>query len=231
MHYDKFVDINIIKFKQLIMIKAKNYINTALVRSMKYDSSEYYDPVGYGILDGTPLGIDNLLSIILYADTTALSSEFSSTFRKMAKYETLSMTKSRNSKYWWWSKILRETVELYGERAWKMEASAFYTGMGIVLSMPSFVIRLCSPTSTSIHLEVALKFSGESGIILQLNVKNMLYGTDSNVRAFDCSWISRFKEEDERYLNIFIFILFFVLFLIYNVLYVCVVRKASSLAV
>ena len=211
-NYRQFVDIHIIKFKQLIIKKAREYINTKLVRSMKYDDEDkpHRDPQNYGITKGTPLGIDNLLSIILYTDTTVLSSEFSSTFRRISPYETLTNTKRRNSKYWWWSKLLRETVELYGERARDMAKSPFYTGMGIVMYMPCFMIRLCSPTSTSIHLEVALKFSGEAGIILQLNVKNMLHPNyHSHIRAMDCSWISRFKEEDERCLNTYTFFVVF----------------------
>merc|ERR1711933_164998 len=45
-------------------------------------------------------------------------------------------------------------------------------------------------------MEVAIKFSGDQGIVIQLDNPNTpqynkLYG-------FNCSWISRYKEEDER---------------------------------
>eukprot|EP01083_Nonionella_stella_P225087 800588_1 len=63
--------------------------------------------------------------------------------------------------------------------------------------MPSFSMRLCSPTSTSKQIEVAMKFSGARGIVLQMDtpkrVPQHIY-----LHAFNASWISRFKEEDER---------------------------------
>eukprot|EP01083_Nonionella_stella_P197028 724654_1 len=62
--------------------------------------------------------------------------------------------------------------------------------------MPSFSMRLCSPTSTSKQIEVAMKFSGSNGIILQMdNPDQWQY---KYLHAFNASWVSRFKEEDER---------------------------------
>eukprot|EP01084_Bolivina_argentea_P030981 57375_1 len=64
------------------------------------------------------------------------------------------------------------------------------------MNMPSFNIRLCSPTSTSCTIHVAIKFSGENGIIIQLdNPKVVPYQA---LTGFNCMWLSRFKEEDER---------------------------------
>ena len=71
----------------------------------------------------------------------------------------------------------------------------FYCGMSTVLKMSQFHIHLLSPTSTSIHIQVALKFGGESGIIMELNNDQM---HTKNTRAFDVSFLSRYKEEDER---------------------------------
>ena len=63
------------------------------------------------------------------------------------------------------------------------------------MSMPQFQISLYSPTSTTIHEEVAMRFSGESGMIIQFDNHR---GDAMNTRGFDCSWISRYCEEDER---------------------------------
>eukprot|EP01084_Bolivina_argentea_P168723 292535_1 len=122
----------------------------------------------------------------------------------MKSYEPVESIKKRNSVYGWMSKILRETVELFGGYSqtggWTHDhnilSGPFYSGMGVVMNMPSFNIRLCSPTSTSCQIEVAIKFSGDHGIIIQLdnpNVKPYCWLT-----GFNCSWISRYKEEDER---------------------------------
>ena len=76
----------------------------------------------------------------------------------------------------------------------------FFTGLSFVLNIPQFGITLNSPTSTSVHIEVATKFAGDHGMIVELGI-----GSDFNMvnlRVFDCSWISQYKEEDERYIDI-----------------------------
>ena len=179
------------------MIKAHQYIITKYAKSITSDT--YRTPQHYGIDQGSPLTIDNLLSIILYTDTTRLSSDFSGSFRKMHEYDTLSSIKKRNSKYWFWSKTLRETVELYAPIIKFTKEETFYTGISIAMNIPSFSIRLCSPTSTSVHIEVAVTFSGQTGLILQLSANKDITGPYNHLRTFDCSWISEFAEEDERY--------------------------------
>eukprot|EP01083_Nonionella_stella_P098876 278119_1 len=62
--------------------------------------------------------------------------------------------------------------------------------------MASFSMRLCSPTSTSKQIEVAMKFSGSNGIVLQMDNPDLVQ--HRYLHAFNASWTSRFKEEDER---------------------------------
>eukprot|EP01084_Bolivina_argentea_P024103 44972_1 len=65
------------------------------------------------------------------------------------------------------------------------------------MHIPEFNLRLCSPTSTTKHTEIASRFSGAKGMILQLN--NVGHGTSWLLRSWDCSWISNYgKDEDER---------------------------------
>eukprot|EP01083_Nonionella_stella_P107089 309764_1 len=63
--------------------------------------------------------------------------------------------------------------------------------------MSSFSMRLCSPTSTSKQIEVAMKFSGQNGIVLQMNNPQGILQYKW-LHGFNVSWVSRFKEEDER---------------------------------
>eukprot|EP00488_Nonionellina_sp_1-RS-2012_P000260 TRINITY_DN10750_c0_g1_i1.p1 TRINITY_DN10750_c0_g1~~TRINITY_DN10750_c0_g1_i1.p1 ORF type:complete len:106 (-),score=5.13 TRINITY_DN10750_c0_g1_i1:69-386(-) len=64
--------------------------------------------------------------------------------------------------------------------------------MSSVMHIPQFNIRLCTPTSTSKHIEIAMRFCGRYGIIIQLNNDQL------QLRGFNCSWFSRYPEEDER---------------------------------
>lgn len=135
------------------------------------------------------------------------------TFRKKQHFEPVLEVKKRNAHYFWMSKRLRETVEVFGMNSvgkWNGQGDEydlsqnrtnqilgpFFSGVSCVMPIPQFNIRLSSPTSTSKKIEVAFKFSGEDGMVIQLdNPESEGYGLG---KGFDCSWISRFKEEDER---------------------------------
>ena len=90
-----------------------------------------------------------------------------------------------------------ETVQVYGKCGATQFYGPFYCGMSRVMNMPQFQIQLRSPTSTTLHLEVAMKFSGEQGLIIEFsnNVSDLYSG---HTKGFDVSYISRYKEEEER---------------------------------
>eukprot|EP01084_Bolivina_argentea_P280498 479709_1 len=62
--------------------------------------------------------------------------------------------------------------------------------------MPSFNLRLNSPTSASKHIEVAIFFSWGEGTVIELN--NSLAVQHKWLRGFNVSWISTYMEESER---------------------------------
>ena len=194
-----------IDFKQYeaVKIKATKYENTPIVKATKAAVADWVGNIAlhYDISDGDRLGFPNLISLIMYTDYTDLSSNFSSTFRKKSPFETLQGIKKRNADYYWFSKTLRETVEIFGQCSTGFGngvlTGSFFCGMSFVMNIPEFNIFLCSPTSTSKQIEVAIKFSGDQGIVIQLdNPQISQYGW---LRGFNCSWVSRYKEEDERY--------------------------------
>jgi len=200
LHY-KHLDIT--KYKE-VLNKAQQFINTKIAKSLtEYDN-------------GTkPISLSNLMSVILYCDYTDLSSDFSSTFRRLNIFETLKQIKKRNQKYANLSKILQNTITYCGQSYLfdngflSSLKGPFYCGMSIVLKMPQFQVYLLSPTSTSVHKEVATKFSGNKGMILEMDNDK---GDSQLVMGMDCSWISRYREEDERYGFCCCYLLFFMSF-------------------
>merc|ERR1712228_38342 len=72
----------------------------------------------------------------------------------------------------------------------------FYCGVNKVMVLPQFNLRLCAPTSTTMHIEVAHKFATRNGTVIQLNNNSDPYY--DQLRLFNISWLSRFKDEDER---------------------------------
>lgn len=205
---NKLFTLNIAEY-MISLNKATKYLDAKIVKSI---SAEENIHLHYGIWDGMPLLLNNILSIILYCDWTDLCTTFSATFRKQNFYEPIEVTKGRNREFANWSKILRETVELYGQRGWEKRGideekwnednnrirGPFYCGMSTLMVMPEFSMRLCSPTSTSPQIEVAHKFAGDQGIIIELN--NNGHWHSDNLRIWDCSWLSNYSAEDEKLL-------------------------------
>eukprot|EP01083_Nonionella_stella_P101748 288722_1 len=195
--------LNMVQYHKKVTVKANSYKDTDIVKQTKrFESKDYYiSKLHYDIAVGSILGYEHLVSLILYTDFSQLSADFSRSFRKTSAFEPLSLVKRRNRKYWWLSKLLREAVECFGRCKDQRDTNAglagpFYCGTSRVMVIPQFNIRLYSPTSTSKQIEIALKFSGAKGMVLQLN--NVSGGDRDILRAFDCSWISRYPEEDER---------------------------------
>eukprot|EP01084_Bolivina_argentea_P279410 477678_1 len=174
--------INFQHYKDVVVLKVNKYQQSTFTKRIQ--AAKIFVPEHYEIEYKSLLQFDHILSIVLYTDYTTLSTDFSSTFRKCRPFETLDSIKKRNSVYYWFSRRLRECVEMYGHCQWSVPISftesqpkiekksalsgPFYCGMNTAMHMPSFNIRLCSPTSTSIQLAVAVQFSGCHGMVIQL---------------------------------------------------------------
>ena len=77
----------------------------------------------------------------------------------------------------------------------RRERGPFFSGVNCVLPITDFQIRLYSPTSTSKHIEVSLNFATRSGMIITFS------NEEHHAKFFpffDCSWMSRYPDENER---------------------------------
>ena len=159
---------------------------------------QYLTELKYEINSESKITFNHLLSLCLYTDYSDLSTDFSRSFRSINAFESLRSVKARNSRYFWMSKYLRECVELFGDydgyyaSTQRILIGPFYCGLSFPATFPYTDISLCSPTSTSLHKEVAMKFTdGGDGIIVEFTNRF------SQLHGFKCSWISRFSEESE----------------------------------
>eukprot|EP01084_Bolivina_argentea_P134023 236476_1 len=178
-----------------ILKKATQYMIVDKVRNIplsRWDGGS--GGLHYGIKKGSAFTMDHLTSILLYTDFTVLSRTFTSTFR-LFKDELISDAKQRNAEYANWSRLFRETVQYFGTKLEKERKQPFFCGMTKLL-IPSFVIRLCGPTSTTKQLGCALRFANNKGIILAVN--NGGNYQSQFLRHFDVSYLSCFSDEDER---------------------------------
>eukprot|EP01084_Bolivina_argentea_P279155 477210_1 len=194
------------------VIKINKFINTDKAKQTKScQRPTQRDPLQYGITANSLITFNHLLAITLYCDWSELARAFSKSFRKTSSYQPIIEVKEKNSEYGNWSKLIRESVEYFGWKGfgdvkgnWMNLNRSFITneligpffcGMSFIMIMPSFNIRLCGPTSTSRQKQVATKFGGDKGIIMQLN--NNCTEMNGELRGFYCSWLSNYPQEDE----------------------------------
>eukprot|EP01084_Bolivina_argentea_P279156 477211_1 len=154
----------------------------------------------YNIKRETPISVSHLLSICLYCDWNELCTAFSSTFRKIKPYEPISEVMARNREFANFSRILRETVEIFGCADFSLDGrivkGPFYCGISHQMVLPEISMRLNGPTSTSKQIEVAQTFGGDDGMVIQLNNTNSGHGNEW-LRSFGTAWISNYVSEDE----------------------------------
>eukprot|EP01084_Bolivina_argentea_P209994 357580_1 len=105
--------LNSYQFK-LSLHKISKFMVTEKIMKMVYDYKDHDDDLRYDFPNVKPITVHHLLSICLYCDWDQLSTAFSSTFRKQKQFETISSVIQRNREYANWSRLIRETVELYG---------------------------------------------------------------------------------------------------------------------
>ena len=145
--------------------------------------------------------------MVLYSDWSELQYDFSKTFRRQNKLETISSVKQRNREFYHWSRSLREVVEYYGNSGWNErydikynnncnhKRGPFFSGMSKVMIIPEIMVRLNGPCSTTKSIEVATRFAGSDGIIIQMD--NQSYRQSHYLKCFDMNWISQYQGENE----------------------------------
>eukprot|EP01084_Bolivina_argentea_P186755 321814_1 len=176
--------------------KMHRYAATKKAKSTEAFEDEFGDRnqyLRYNIHKGQVISDNHLLSVIIYCDWSTLSSYFSATFRKTSSYDSLSVVKQKNAEFANWSRLLRETVEMFGKSPQSLNKlnGPFYSGMSPAMVVPEFSIRLSAPTSTSTVLEVGTGFAGDDGIVVQLN------NAEDDLSAFSCCWLSNYASEKE----------------------------------
>ena len=181
------------EFESGVIQKALRYIQTKKCRKMKsdYGTSEQYD-----LKRGSPLEPRHLHSLFSYTDYTDFCTEFSRQFRAENEEEPLESINNRNSFYYHVSKALNEIVTLFGTDGLRGgESGPFWCGLNCVLNVPEFAISFYGPTSTTKTKEIAVRFAGETGMLMVMNNKE---GESWKERFLNVKAFSSFAEEDER---------------------------------
>eukprot|EP01084_Bolivina_argentea_P299260 515819_1 len=192
--------VSITQWNNKIILKGNSYHQTETSKNIKCKIGTQTTDSHHEIPYEDPISPQHLYCIILYTDWSKLSCFFSGTFRKKHEYESLQSLKSRHSKFYHFSKGLVEAVNDFGIRGYGdkgiEERGPFYTGITTAIKIPSFVIYLKGPCSTTKIIEVAINFATRDGIVLSFQNDQIYEGYYQ--RFLDCSWISKYSDENER---------------------------------
>ena len=175
------------KFWKELFEKATRYLQSSHCKKMVDEGWGY--ALEFGVPKNFQVTVHHLMSLLLYTDSSIYCTALSETFRAIKCDETIEEMNSRNSMFYWTSRYLRELVHCFGVYAHK-ESTPFFTGISYEMSIPQFKMGLIGPSSTSVAVEVALRFAGQNGMML------VLEGGGS--KCFDASMFSAYPEEQER---------------------------------
>eukprot|EP01084_Bolivina_argentea_P259739 438388_1 len=93
--------------------KAKLHILTTIARNM-YCRRNDYQAKRYEMRYKQEISENHLIALMLYTNFDILQYEFSATYRKLHKNESIESIKERHSMYYFLGKLLRECVECFG---------------------------------------------------------------------------------------------------------------------
>eukprot|EP01084_Bolivina_argentea_P108376 193694_1 len=154
----------------------------------------------YGIYCNQQIGLNHLAAMMLHCNYDTLQNRFGETFRKVSVTETDSSLKHRHSNYYFFAKCLRECVECFGMNVQRGTRSIHvFHGNNQYFTFASLNARVKGPFSTTTNYSVAVNFSNNQGMIMQLDMLTNSVTDPENLMlpTFDCQWISDFVNENE----------------------------------
>eukprot|EP01084_Bolivina_argentea_P016843 31461_1 len=157
----------------------------------------------YGIRDGDSVQLKHLLAMMIYCNYDKLQRKFSETCRYLCKDESLQDLKIRHRNFVNLAKHLRE-LHFYGQDKPVMNTSfskltTLFHGVQEKLNFGQVNTRIGVPLSCTASYAVAVNFCSNSGMILELEHDETSKLTET-VPCIDCSWLSDFINEQERFL-------------------------------
>eukprot|EP01084_Bolivina_argentea_P203239 347155_1 len=174
------------------------YIQTPAAKMLSAKSAKYWTatshfpdhPSKYGYDENKCITQQNMTTIVIYCNEDIFQANFSETYRAITDNEPLVNIKDRHSAYYWFAKLLRETVSVYGIQYKDGKESRMYHGATGEMLLDGFQCQIFGVLSTSSRLHVAQRFSSNPGLVLEMV-------PDPYLKYFDCAPWSLFTYEWE----------------------------------
>eukprot|EP01084_Bolivina_argentea_P108378 193698_1 len=190
----------------ILRLKAITHGGSLYVRTIncpRRQSAAYYD-----LKPGSILSTEHIIVLMLYCNFDTLSYEFSKTYRLLTKMESIEEMKLRHREYYWFGRLIRECVECFGMRCLHKKTPTnihLFHGISKEVMFSSIFASIKGPLSTSTHLAVALNFSQNDGMIMDLDMYTdgwrLRFDEGNHAKnrfaCFDCQFFSDYIAENE----------------------------------
>eukprot|EP01084_Bolivina_argentea_P062482 114267_1 len=151
------------------------------------------------IKNGEQISLNHLCSVLIYCNNDKVQYEFSKTYRKLNDIEGINSLIKRHSEFAYLGYFLRNAVWQYGTSEFDDNYSQMvYHGIPSNMLFTGTIAFINGPFSTTSEIVVAVNFSANNGIVLQLSMDHISM-CQPQQRYFDCDWISDYPNEKEKF--------------------------------
>eukprot|EP01084_Bolivina_argentea_P276118 471050_1 len=144
-------------------------------------------PSRFGFNQNDEICVQHLMSIMFYCDLDNFQQKFTETYRKG---KTIQDIKKIHSNFHHFAKALREAVEVFGTVYYAGNIDKMYHGINQEMIFTGMQPKIHSILSTTASRSIAIQFTQNTGIVLQIIPQAWL-------KYFDCHWLSRYSNEQE----------------------------------
>eukprot|EP01084_Bolivina_argentea_P290928 499892_1 len=171
--------------------KCMQFMKTKQVKNMHMRGDIYNHKMSLSI---SP---NHILSLLIYCNCDEFQNKWSSTYRRIPSNEDDLSLRKRHSYFYFVSKYLNILVEDFGDRLieYKNNNKSFFHGVSKILYFTKTCAQFHGPLSTSTDINVAVNFSNNIGIILQLQYLSSTYPLKA--KYFNCAFFSDYPNERE----------------------------------
>eukprot|EP01083_Nonionella_stella_P056511 148770_1 len=166
------------------------------IRPNKYWAELYELPNDAANSSSFSITMSHIIAIMLHSNFDSVQREFTETFYRLED-ESDEALKCRHSNFFHFGRLLRELIECFGKKKYNKNI-VFYHGITDDLMFIESTKYFYAPLSVTTSIEVAIAYSNNNGkdYLLELVDDDSVLGM---ARYFDCSWLSDFGNECEKY--------------------------------
>ena len=178
--------------KAILLIQTMNAKKSRAITQKYVPSLQHHPshPIHFEYIEGSSISVQHLLVLLIYCGMDQFQYKFSETFRRTKPKQILNDIIKIHSNFHHFAKYLKESIEVFGTEYKHGTIDRMYHGINQEMIFDSTAAQIFGPLSTTYDWDVAVSFSNNKGMVLELV-------PDAHLKYFDCEWVSPFSDEAE----------------------------------